>query len=98
MSVHDDLTQQLAPDDRLNEAVLDYLHALEQGQPPDREAWLQMHPEFAGELRQFLAGMDQFRQVVGPLLVPAPHTVHDGSGTVEVGREPALPGAASPVQ
>jgi serine/threonine-protein kinase len=57
---------------RIQEILADYLEAEEAGSPPDREAWLARYPELAAELRAFLAGHDQARQL-GPV-PPEPST------------------------
>src|SRR5436305_1139024 len=43
---------------RFNAVLLALVKAFEQGRPPDRDAALAAHPEFAAELAEFFAGRD----------------------------------------
>jgi len=45
---------------RLNDVLLAYVEAMQAGQAPDREQWLAEHADLADELREFLAGRQQF--------------------------------------
>jgi serine/threonine protein kinase len=51
---------------RLNEVLLAYLEAVQEGRPPDRQELITRHPEFATELREFLA----LREEIGRLARP----------------------------
>jgi serine/threonine-protein kinase len=51
---------------RLDEIIADYLDALEADRAPDRHRWLAAHPDFAAELKDFLANQDQFDSMVAP--------------------------------
>jgi tRNA A-37 threonylcarbamoyl transferase component Bud32 len=88
MALHDDATQQLPPDYRLDQAILEFLHAQEKGPPLDRARWLKVHSEFTSELRRFLAAFDRLNEIAGPLLSPLHATLADGTGTVQIGEEP----------
>jgi hypothetical protein len=51
----------------LERVLADYLHAIESGQPPDREEWLRRHPDLASELRFFFRNRDDVERLAGPL-------------------------------
>jgi serine/threonine protein kinase len=87
MAIHNDPTERMPPDYRLDQAVLDFVRAGEAGPPPDRNEWLRLHPEFETELRGFLAGLDQLQQVAGPLMEPVQATWRDSPGTEVMGDE-----------
>jgi eukaryotic-like serine/threonine-protein kinase len=55
---------------RLQEAVAEYLEALEAGRAPDRRQWLERHPDLTPELESFLAGHDAVARVAGPFRAP----------------------------
>jgi WD40 repeat protein/HEAT repeat protein/predicted Ser/Thr protein kinase len=63
MSISDDRDQ------RVDEAIAEYLAACEADAPPDRDAFLAEHPDLADSLRDFLADHDRIRQAA-----PPPHT------------------------
>jgi WD40 repeat protein/tRNA A-37 threonylcarbamoyl transferase component Bud32 len=56
---------------RLQEAVAEYLEAVEAGRAPDRRQWLERHAELAADLESFLANHDAVARVAGPLRAPA---------------------------
>lgn len=62
-----DLIDTQEREDRLNQVLLEYAEALEAGLNPDRAAWLENHPEFAAELKEFFANQDQLAQLASPL-------------------------------
>ena len=65
-------------DDRsrqIDAAIAEYLEALEQGTPLDREAFLAQHADIAGELRQFLEDDSALKRDA-----PRPVTGRDGDG------------------
>ena len=68
-----DTTQPEPPDreQRLNALLAAYLEAAQAGRPPDREQWLEQHPEFAAELRAFLADQDRFARLAEPIRAAA---------------------------
>jgi WD40 repeat protein/tRNA A-37 threonylcarbamoyl transferase component Bud32 len=54
-------------EERLQDALLAYFEAVEQGPAPDRQEWFDRYPEFAAELAVFFAGRDQVELLAGPL-------------------------------
>jgi eukaryotic-like serine/threonine-protein kinase len=54
-------------DQRLGEAVLGYLLAVDRGSPDDRHALLAAHPDLAIELSDFLAAQDEVYTAAAPL-------------------------------
>ena len=54
-------------DERLQEVLLAYVEAAENGPAPNREEFLARHPEFAAELAEFFANQDQFDGLAAPL-------------------------------
>src|SRR5947209_7573572 len=58
-------------DDRVDEAVAEYLRAAQAGTPPDRAAFLARHPDLAAELAEFLDDRDLVERLLGPLATPA---------------------------
>jgi serine/threonine protein kinase len=54
-------------DERLNEVLLEYVEAVQQGQPPDRTRFVAEHPEFADELKEFFAARDQVDRLAAPI-------------------------------
>jgi hypothetical protein len=54
-------------DERLNEALLAYLEALEPGATPDRREFLDRYPEFTAELTDFFACRDRVEGIVASL-------------------------------
>jgi WD40 repeat protein len=60
-------------DDRVNEAIADYLEAAEAGQAPDRREFLARHPDLAADLTAFFTYRDRFTRAagqIGPAAVP----------------------------
>src|SRR5262245_18552863 len=53
--------------DRLEEAVAEYLKAIDAGQPPDRDVWLRRYPDLADELPAFFADQASFARLAGPV-------------------------------
>ena len=52
---------------RLNEALLEYVEAVEAGRVPDRHQFLARYPEFASELAEFMVSRDQLERLASPL-------------------------------
>jgi serine/threonine protein kinase len=52
---------------RLNEILLNYVEAVQQGHAPDRRLLLALYPEFAPDLTDFFAGRDQMEALAVPL-------------------------------
>jgi serine/threonine protein kinase len=62
-----DVADTLERQERLQAVFLQYVEAADQGEAPNREAFLAAHAEFADEIEEFLAGYHHMRQVVGSL-------------------------------
>jgi serine/threonine-protein kinase len=56
-----------ARDERLYQAILDYLESSEEGCAPDSQEWLARHPEFTSELEEFLATQSQIESIAAPV-------------------------------
>jgi len=56
---------------RVDEAIAEYLAACEAGNPPARAAFLASHPDIAESLQGFLADHDRIRQAAPPARNPA---------------------------
>src|SRR5713226_3699966 len=52
---------------RLNKILLAYVEAVQEGRAPDRRQLLSRYPEFARELKDFLALRDQIDRLAAPL-------------------------------
>ncbi|HMF17954.1 MAG TPA: protein kinase, partial [Gemmataceae bacterium] len=75
------------PEDRLGEAVLVYLQAMEAGLPPDRQRLLDDYPDLATELLAFFADQDRIDSCLAPFQEPPPWTPDetlDGYENLEV--------------
>ena len=74
---------------RLHELIAAFLVAEDGGQPLDRAALREQHPEFAGELAAFFREHDQMRRLATPLRrAPAVAGSHPGAAPT-VTREPS---------
>lgn len=77
-------------DEKLDNAIADYMRALALGHAPTREDWLGAHPDLAADLTEFLADRDRLERWAGPLRAAA------GKATVagpDDAAEPVGPGA-----
>src|SRR5262245_49640112 len=75
------------PGDRLGEAVLVYLQAMEAGLPPDRQRLLDDYPDLATELLAFFADQDRIDSCLAPFQDAPPWTPDetlDGYENLEV--------------
>ena len=52
-------------DDRVNEAIAEYLEAVERGETPDRKKFLAEHADIAAELDSFLGNAAEFKLHAG---------------------------------
>src|SRR5262249_11162765 len=68
MSVNQDDSER---EKRLNQVLLTYVEALQDGRAPDRRQLLSDHPEFTLELKEFLALREQIDRMAAPLMVVA---------------------------
>jgi tRNA A-37 threonylcarbamoyl transferase component Bud32 len=57
----------ISNDDRLAVVLAEYLAATDGGAPPDRQGWIDRHPELAGDLTEFFAAHDEVDRVAAPL-------------------------------
>src|ERR1041384_4340202 len=60
-----------ANEDRVDEAIADYLDAVHAGKAPHPEEFIARNPELEPELRAFFADRDRFKEFAGPLEPPA---------------------------
>src|SRR5262245_16851271 len=75
---------------RVNEAIAEYLAAVDAGRPPDPAEYLARHAEIAGELETFFADRERFQQLARPLGINAT-TVAPGE-PCSVNRKVTAPG------
>src|SRR5436309_231180 len=54
-------------DERLHEVMAEYLQAVDTGQQPVRQDFLNRHPALADELREFFANQDRADRLAEPL-------------------------------
>ncbi|NUQ61373.1 MAG: protein kinase [Pirellulales bacterium] len=64
---------------RLGEVIAAYLEAIDRGDQARQEDWLARYPEFAAELEEFFAGVEQVDQLAAPLRSSADG--HDSTAT-----------------
>jgi predicted Ser/Thr protein kinase len=57
---------------RLERILADYLHAVEAGEPPDRQELLSRHPDLVDELRLFFRNRDALNRLARPLQEQGP--------------------------
>jgi eukaryotic-like serine/threonine-protein kinase len=78
-------------DQRLERILADYLHAVEAGQPSDRDELLRQHPDLAADLGSFFRNRDAMQRIADPIKQQAPalpetiggfEATSDGVGTM----------------
>jgi tetratricopeptide (TPR) repeat protein len=74
-------------EEALSGVICDYLHALEAGRRPDRQALLAAHPGLANDLAEFFAAHDQLGHAAAPLR----HAVRVSAGPRSPNGKAALP-------
>ena len=67
---------------RLEQVLAEYLHAVEAGQPIDRKAVLERNPDLADELQSFFCNRDAIDQLARPL--------QDAAGRAALGDAPTI--------
>jgi WD40 repeat protein/serine/threonine protein kinase len=78
--------------DRQLEAILHaYLQSVDAGQPPDRDALLRQHPEFASELAAFFADQDEVSQFARGMADPAATAPPTAEAPTLAPGEPTMP-------
>ena len=77
---------------RLNQILLAYVEAIQEGRTPDRRRLLSDNPEFAHELKEFFALRDQIDRLAAPLREVALAATSPGVARPESGE----PGALAP--
>jgi tetratricopeptide (TPR) repeat protein len=78
----------------LDEVVVAYLEAVEQGEEPDGREWQARYPELASDLVDFFADHESVNRLTAPLrkaAAIAPQRVEDPNSTVEYRPSPLLP-------
>src|SRR5437868_7158200 len=80
-----------AREERVIEAIAEYLEAAEAGRAPERDEFLARHPDLADELRAFLDDRDRFARAAAPLGPPPPAAAPEAPT-----RTPRGPPAADP--
>ena len=83
-------------EDPFDQILAEYLQAADSGHPPDQQAFIARHPQFAGELREFFASQERFEDAARPFrfealpagqhsesaLALASAALHEGDATV----------------
>ena len=89
-------------DDRVNDAILLYLQAVERGEAVDREKFLAEHAEIAEELNSFFGNQAQFQQVAEAATLPPVASIEqrsfDHDQTTLVPATTAIPSAGEVVR
>src|SRR5579863_9634784 len=62
----EDRTDETSREGRLEEALAEYLQAVDAGREPDRAEFLARHPQFAGELKEFFDDRAVFERAARP--------------------------------
>ena len=79
-------------DERVNDAIVEYLRAIQRGAKLDDEEWLRRHPDLGGPLASFLADRDAVLPVAAPLRAAGPPSpVPAEAPTMAPGESPAAP-------
>src|SRR5262245_15808832 len=65
------VTQTPTRPSELEQVLAEYLHAVEQGSPTDRQALIPQHPALADELQAFFRNRDVMNQLAEPLKAAA---------------------------
>lgn len=92
----DDGSSQETHDPRLNRILAEYLEAVEQGSDASPDDWIDRHPEFADELREFFAGRQRLDDLVSPGRAAEEESSEPDGQTVLTGHEQSSQGEAAP--
>src|SRR5262245_4010107 len=92
-----DLTSAANHEERLNEVLLAYVEALQDGRPLDRQQLLAAHPDLRQDLEAFFSSHDEVERLAAPLREAS----KEGAGAPVSGQVPAAdegdsPGTPSP--
>src|SRR4051812_12846432 len=80
-----------AKDRQLEKILHTYLQAVDAGRPPDRDAFLQKHPDLAPELAAFFADQDEVAQLARGMAEPAAPAVPRREAPTLAPAEASLP-------
>src|SRR5713101_8077503 len=83
----EELLEQGERDERLYEVLLRYLEDSDSGLRPDAKEMLDRHPEFAADLKEFLAAEEQVEHLAAPLREVAKSVLQN---TIHAGETPDL--------
>jgi serine/threonine protein kinase/tetratricopeptide (TPR) repeat protein len=73
-------TPESSREEQLNEILLAYVEAAEEGRAPDRWQFVAEHPDFAADLAEFFAGRDRLERLAAPIREVARSTSARGNG------------------
>src|SRR5260370_27501058 len=88
-----EISQQTDREQRLDEAIAQYLECVDAGRRPAQAEWLARFPDLASELERFFRGQEHVQDLLVSLTPPTP--AQDGTVTSADRPAPAMPAAGT---